>query len=447
MKILLIYPRLKASPAVSVGAPLGILYIAAVLRREGHDVTFLDLTNLDTIPPLEPFIDGADLVGMSFSSVLAHRAFEIRGRIRQLRPDLPCVAGGPHTTALPEHSLQCGFDIAVLGEGEATIVELARALEEKGDLAGVKGIACMADNRLVTTEARPPIADLDSLPEPARDLVDWPAYYGRANIYDGIIASRGCPHRCLFCKPMLDRLFGTKLRNRSPRAILHEVISYRKIWDAHNPHAHRTMEEGAPPFFIMFLDDMFLSKPGWVRDFCDEIERWGLSFWWGCQSRVDALSEDLLARMKDAGCHLMVFGVESGSQRVLNFLHKDVKLDDTRRSFEICHRLGVATHAYMIIGSPEETRDDLEETYRLLQDIRPTTCYVARATPHPGSYLYQYAFDHGIMGIQQFDDQCDYYYNRRPLILPHLTEADLDEFEHKVKELFVNAIDLRVSRG
>jgi len=440
MKVLLVYPRLKITPGVTLGAPLGILYIASALRGDGHHVEFLDLTLHDDIPPLEPLLQGVGAVGVSFTSVLAARAFEVVKKVKQASPSMPCIAGGPHPTALPAHTLQSGFDIVVMGEGEETIRELVKALEEKRDAASVAGLALLKEGDLFFTEKRAFMEDLDMLPMPARDLIDWPGYYARS-AYDGIIASRGCPYACRFCKPMQDHLFGRKIRYRSPGNILREIAGYRKIYHQHSP-----MVQMGVSFFAMFLDDMFLSRPEWVIDFCREVEKSGLDFWWGCQSRVDTLHEKELIRMKETGCKLVVFGVESGSQRVLDFYRKGITVEDTRRAFSLCRKHGMLTHAYVIIGAPEETREDLEATYTLLKEIRPTTSYIARATPHPGSYLYEYAIERGIMGIEAFDESCDYYFNRKPLLLTHLTERDLDEFEQKIRELFPNQVDLRVEK-
>jgi radical SAM superfamily enzyme YgiQ (UPF0313 family) len=237
---------------------------------------------------------------------------------------------------------------------------------------------------------------------------------------------------------MQDRLFGKKIRYRSPHFIIDEIKSYRRIWERFSP-----LKTMGIPFIVMFIDDMFLSKPEWVHSFCDAAEQSGETFWWGCQARVDNLQEDLLKRMIDAGCRNIAFGVESGSQRVLDFLRKDIRPEDTLRAFEICHRLNISTHAYVIIGSPEETVEDLQATWELLKQLEPTTCYVARATPLPGSHLYDYAIEKGILTGSTFDENFDYYYTRAPMRLTWLTPEHLDEFEEKVRALFPHMPGLR----
>ncbi|MDQ7827262.1 MAG: radical SAM protein [Candidatus Eremiobacteraeota bacterium] len=438
MKVLLIYPRFGYPSKAALTAPLGILYIAAVLRREGHEVSFLDLTFKETLPGLEGHLQGIDFVGVSVSSAMAGRAVEVAQAIRRLSPSLPLIAGGPHATVKPEHLLKAGFDAAVIGEGEETIVDLLKAFLGEKPLDTVQGIAFMKEGKLTVTEPRPFIGDLDSILEPARDLVDWQAYYGKSTAFDGMIASRGCPHRCIFCKPMQDRLFGRRVRYRSPGAILDEMAGYRELWKAHSPLALQGI-----PFLVMFLDDMFLSSPSWVDGFMTEVERRGERFWWGCQARVDAVDEERFRRMKEAGCLMVAFGVESGSPSVLEFLKKGITVDETRRAFEICRRLGINTHAYVIIGSPEETRDDLKATVSLIKEIQPTTCYVARATPIPGSYLHEYAEERGIINRGCRDEHYDYYYTRLPMKLTHLGEKDLDECERALNALFPSPVELR----
>ncbi|MHC9544078.1 MAG: radical SAM protein [Vulcanimicrobiota bacterium] len=445
MKILLIYPRLNYPAKAAVTPPLGILYIASVLRREGHDVTFLDLTTYTTMPELEPWLAGVDMAGLSITSAMAFRAYETLRRIKEIAPSLFCIAGGPHATVMPEDTLRAGFDAVVLGEGEATVAELARAREEKSSIDNIAGLAFLRDGALVCTSPRPFIESLDTIPEPARDLVNWAEYYRRPSPFDGVIASRGCPYRCLFCKPMQEKLFGKKVRYRSQDSIIKEIARYIDIWRTYSPQASMILPGGFKmPFFPMFLDDMFLSKASWVDSFCDEVEKSGLSFWWGCQARVDAIEEERLSRMKQAGCRVVACGVESGSQQVLDFLRKDITVDATRRAFGIFHKVGISTHAYIIIGSPLETKEELQATFNLLEEIRPTTCYVARATPQPGSYLYEYAEEQNILNVRTFDEHFDYYYTRLPLRLMHLREEDLDDFESRVNELFPNTIDLRL---
>jgi len=445
MKILLIYPRLNYPARAAVTPPLGILYIASVLRRDGHEVTFLDLTTYTAMPELEPWLSGVDMAGISITSAMAFRAYETLRRIKEITPSLYCIAGGPHATVMPEDTLRAGFDAVVLGEGEAAVTELARAMEEKSPVDSIAGLAFLRDGALVCTSSRPFIEALDTIPEPARDLVNWADYYSRPSPFDGVIASRGCPYRCLFCKPMQEKLFGKKVRYRSQCSIIVEISHYLEIWRTYSPQASTMLPGGfTVPFFPMFLDDMFLSKASWVDSFCEEAGNSGLSFWWGCQARVDAIEEERLNRMKQAGCHVVACGVESGSQQVLDFLRKDITVADTRKAFEICHKVGISTHAYIIIGSPQETKEDLEATFTLLEEIRPTTCYVARATPQPGSYLYDYAEEKKILNLEAFDEHFDYYYTRLPLRLEHLSEEDLDDFERRVNELFPNTIDLRL---
>lgn len=438
MNALLIYPRLNYPSRAAICPPLGILYIASALRSRGHRVTWLDLTHYEKMPDLEPWLRDADLAGISITSPMAQRAFEVVQRVRLIRPDIFCLAGGPHATVLPEQTLRAGFDAVVIGEGDRTILNITDRLEHQQPIDSVRGIALLRNDRVVMTEPEPFIDDLDRLPLPSRDLVDWAGYYSRSSPFDGVMASRGCPHRCLFCKPMQDRLFGKKIRYRSPRGLLEEIAAYRLIWTRHSPLASTGI-----PFLAMFIDDMFLSRPEWVYSFCDEAEKSGIPFWWGCQARVDAIREDLVKRMKDAGCRTIALGVESGSQKTLDFLRKDITVEKTRQAFDILHRLGVAAHAYILIGSPEESKEDLDATWELLRELRPTTCYVSRATPLPGSHLYEYALEHDILATRSFDENLDYYCNRAPMRLKYLTQGDLDEFEEKVCSLYPAMRELR----
>ena len=283
----------------------------------------------------------AGAVGLSCTTALFGRALQVLERIRSLRPELPVVLGGPHATACPEESLSKGFDALVIGEGEVTAVELFRCLLEKGDPAGIAGVSVLRSGGVVSGPPRPFIPDLDSLPFPARDLVDYAGYKQNNLIHIGLFVSRGCPFRCSFCKPMQDKIFGTKVRGLSPENAVREMLQAKELI-------------GPRPF--LFRDDTLpMLGAQWFEGLGRAMASAGLGgSRFSCQSRVDLITRELLTVMKQAGCQGIAFGVESGSQRVLDFYQKKIKVEDTIRAFDLCREFGIGTHAFMMLGAPIE---------------------------------------------------------------------------------------------
>jgi radical SAM superfamily enzyme YgiQ (UPF0313 family) len=411
LNILLIYPRFQYPVFGELQEPLGILSVAASLRAAGFLVELCDLTLAGSLEALDAPLSRAEAVGLSSTTVLFGRALMVLERIRTLRPELPAALGGPHATACPEESLVKGFDALVIGEGEVTAKELFARLAEKGDPAGIPGVAVLREGNVRCGPPRPFIADLDSLPFPARDLIDYEGYKRNNLIHIGMFVSRGCPFRCSFCKPMQDVLFGKKVRSRSPESVVREM-------------AEAQARIGPRPF--LFRDDTLtmLGIP-WFEELGSAMARAGLAgCHWSCQSRVDLITSELLTVMKQAGCQGIAFGVESGSQRVLDFYQKKIKVDDTIRAFDLCREFGIGTHAFMMLGAPIETREDVEATLALVRRIKPNSISTSFTTPAPGSQLYLDLTAGGPSPYASYED-VDYLMNSVPLVHPHLSREEL----------------------
>ena len=413
MNVSLIYPRFNYPNAGGMYAPLGLVYLAAVAREYGHNVSIIDMTFQDKPYISEAALKHVDVVGISFSTPLASRAFEVLKYIKSVNYDIKCISGGPHPTIDPEECLKNGFDVVVIGEGEYTFADLLSKLEASRPISEVEGIAYLENGNIVITNPRPLIEDLDKLPFPARDLIDWETYL-KHDTGISVITSRGCPYQCVFCKPMQEKLFWKKVRRRTPANVLHEI---ERI--LHDIQGHQ--------YVFGLIDDTFTFSKTYIKSFCSEIERRGLKIRWWCQSRVDALDEEILNVMKKSGCVGLSFGVESGSQKVLDFLKKGIKVKDIIRTFDLCHKVDIFTHAYIIIGSPIETKKDLNETVKLLKRIKPGSLQISRLTPMRGSALYDIAKEQGLITIN-CPDEWDYCSNTYPLSLKNLSSADLDYY-------------------
>jgi radical SAM superfamily enzyme YgiQ (UPF0313 family) len=226
---------------------------------------------------------------------------------------------------------------------------------------------------------------------------------------------RGCPYRCLFCKPVEDKLFGKKLRRRSVDSIAEELDLL-------------VLEYGNRP--VSFKDDtLTVNKTEWFDQLGEELSRRKLRLSWQCSSRVDTIDLHKLRAMKKAGCKQLFFGIESGSQRVLDYYRKDITVAQIKEAFALCHHVGIRACASVMVGAPFETREDLEKTYQLVKTIKPFNWHVHVTTPICGSHLYEQAKAEHRLELENdyrsFAPTGNMYRLWLPMRLDHLTETDI----------------------
>lgn len=428
MNILLIYPWYPYASVSTFEEPLGILYIASALLEAGFTVDVVDLTFNQKMEGLEEKVRWADAVGISAPTPLFGTADVVLRYTRKIKPDIFAIVGGPHATADPYDALRVGFDVAVVGEGEVTVVEVMKALEKGESLDKVAGIAYLEDGNLKLTAQRPFIPNLDEISFPARQFIDYSRYRRL-----GTIAMRGCPYRCLFCKPIEDKLFGKKLRKRSLENIVEEI--YYLI----TKYGNR---------LVTFKDDtLTVNKTAWFERMGEELQRRGLRLNWQCSSRVDTVDLRKLRAMKAAGCSQIFFGIESGSQRILDYYQKDITVEQTKETFALCHRVGIRACASVMLGAPSETREDLEKTYQLVKTIKPFNWHVHVATPICGTFLYDQAKAEG-----RLDSEIDYrafaptgniYRLHLPMKLNHLSGSDIATYRDRINHYMKYRLALR----
>jgi radical SAM superfamily enzyme YgiQ (UPF0313 family) len=410
MNVVLVYPRWDYPTFGQLQEPLGLLHIGAMLRAHGHAASFFDLA-VDAIERLDASLPDADLVCISSSTVLFSRACRVLGRIQERRSDLPVVLGGPHATLRPEEAVSKGFDAAAIGEGEYTALELVEAVRKGTPLHRVAGVVARKGDAVAYGPPRGFEPDLDAFPDPDRTLIDYRKYFRDGHEFVGMMATRGCPYRCLFCKPMLDKLHGPKIRKRSQRSIAQEMsriarsLGYKRFLFKDD-----TMVLGGVDYFVALERELAaagLEDSGWV-----------------CQARVDQVSGPLIAQMKRCGLEAIAFGVESGSQKVLDFYRKGIRIEQTIEAFDLCREHGVGSLAFVMLGAPVETRADLEATVRLIERIRPNSLSFSIATPGPGNALHDYAVENDLHNVTSVEGN-DYQYNTDPIKLSHVSVADL----------------------
>lgn len=347
-----------------VRPPLGLLSIAASLRRAGYPVQvvdgeprLLDPTALvREVLALDP-----EVVGISATTPEIHLAAELAHLLREARPELLLVLGGPHASAIPEQALEQipELDYVVVGEGEVALVEL---LESRP-----------ADPVVVADS----IADLDSLPLPARDLVR-PEHYryvepGKGMVtLDAVETSRGCPFQCSFCF----HLPGNGTRFKSPERVIEELRESQRVVGAK---------------MVLFFDDTFTLDQRRAGEVLDRIVASDIRLGLHCFTRADTISPDLAAGMRRAGFVKVTMGVESGRQEVLDRLGKGTKLQDYRDAYSWLHAAGIETRGSFIVGNPHETWETIRDSIAFARELDLFRVGVNIATPYPGTRLYELA--------------------------------------------------------
>lgn len=436
MKVALIFPRLYEQ-VHGMWPPLGIITLGTILRDRGHAVRCYD-TSFDRTPDRvigEIQRERFDLVGLS---VLTD-AFPTAARIitAAKAAGAATVMGGPHPTIVPEETLRAlpELDFAVRGEGEESLPALVDRLVAGADPAGIDGVCYRRGDEIILTEPRP-VADLDGVPIPDRDLLDVNPEYLRARAVN-LHASRGCPFRCRFCQPTLNRLFGKKLRFQSPERVAAEIE------DCHRRY-------GIRDFF--FHDDTFTVSLKWMEGLRQAFTERKLldGFRYVVNSRVDTFDEDKARLLREMNVYYVLFGIESGSQEILNSIDKGTTLEQARRAFAICRKFGFRTHAYILLGSPAETKDTLAATEAIVEELKPSTVHISIFTPLLGTHFADELRSAGRIPGHEFEN-LDYYLKRSstnlpPVLIPGLEYQDLLESRARIlkrRKLRVMADNLR----
>ncbi len=423
MNITLVDPLLDYK-AHCVSENLGLLYLAAALREAGHQVR-IESTGLRDQPSLnQAAIQQADWVGVTATSAIFPNAVRILRQVRACRPEIPVVIGGAHASVSTADALKPGFDFAFVGESDRTVVQFCDHLSHSRPHE-TQGIAFLSDEgKLIKTEPQPLIEDLDTLPFPARDLYDYEAFRARGGWEFGMLSSRGCPFRCTFCQPTLDMIFG-RMRKRGADNVAEEMA--------------RLQDEYAPP--IVYFKDDTLSANGlkWFERFHQARQALGVTQTWKCNTRVDKVSPQILDAMQKSGCVEAVFGVESGSQRILDFYEKDICVEQTEQAFAWCHERGIRAGANVILGAPMETPEELEQTYQLLTRIQPDHFWVFFCTALPGKALTHYVVEHNLLernlGYHYYDTAMNGVYGGANIRLAHLNMEQLVAMRNRILQL------------
>lgn len=400
--------------------PLGLAYIAAVLRKNGHTVRIIERKffykadywddsimkeiNHLTKEAIKDF--SPDLVGVTASTPLIMDAFRAIRLVKEIDPNIVTLLGGCHVTAYPELSLrQCPeLDIVCRGEGEITALEIANGVA----LEKVDGITYRTGKGIVSNPKRKFIQDLDALPLPARDLFDTKFYFSNNHVImkgiylksAAIYTSRGCPFRCSFCQsPQLaSACEGNYFRANSPEYIIKEI---QYLYDNYNVRG------------IMICDDMFSLDKNRAIAICNKLIETGLSkkIKYIVQTRIDSIDDKLLKALKDSGCFQLILGCESGSNDTLKRMQKKITAEQNLNAIKLARKYKLNSYVNILIGTIGETEGDFLKTIKFLKEARPNNIGIAKFFPLPGTIDYDYLTKNHILKgeFENWDKICEDY--------------------------------------
>jgi len=406
MRVLLINPpwdRLRGvNPDTSF--QLGLGYLASALRDNGIDVMIYNAEDVDpdvikqsrvkslmdthdlylkalknddhpVWKEVEKLISdyNPDLLGIYTMTPMIGSTVKIASIFKSLYPGRKVAAGGPHPSLLPDEVL--GYpeiDFAVRGEGEVTIVELCNELSKPNpDFKKIDGLSYRENGSILNNSDRQLIKDLDELTFPAKDLLFFPER-ARHRFIGAMTATRGCPYRCAFCS--VQKIWGRGIRYRSPTNVYAEIESLvikKKQYD------------------FVFWDDSLTVKRKWLFELCDLLIDAPFNIKWGCSTRVDLIDEEMLERMKEAGCGEIGIGIESGSESMLKRIKKDMKLEDALKASDLLNKKKFSWAAFFMVGFPEEEIEDIQATFSLMKRIKPSNIIFSIYAPFPGNEFYE----------------------------------------------------------
>ena len=395
MDVSLVSPPSRS--AIHYRPPLALMYLSSFLRREGIETEIVDYIAhpsdvemrisepawvVERLKRSRPALVGITCYTPEFMEVM-----DLAASVKEALPDVSIVVGGTHPTLRPYDFIfsRSPVDYVVVGEGEITLNELTQQVLAGGSPIGLAGTACLSpEHNLEIGAPRPLVQDLDALPHLAFDLIDM-HYYTMPNPYAvrGVPLSsfyisygRGCPFNCTFCVSKQLREVagpGKYVRYRSAQESVRELKTLKSRY-------------GIDGFYI--VDDTFSASQGRAEEFCDEMIASKLGLMWACTTRVSQVSEELLLKMKKAGCVQIDFGIESGSEACLERVKKEINLMQVRRAFNACRQIGVRTFANILVNIPGETEADLEKSVELLEELDPSICSINILTPYIGTDVY-----------------------------------------------------------
>lgn len=408
--------------------PLAIEYIGATAKSEGFEVKIIQQQHRLDQEVFQEIIDfSPQLIAFSVMTYNYPASLSLSKKIKQHDPKILTIFGGYHPSFCPNIVKEEAIDFVIIGEGEETIRELLKVLNEKrADFTKIRGLA-FYDGKLQINGSRERIKDLDSLPNPIRDInilkeckisgLNYPPL-SKQRCVAQILYSRGCPHNCTFCcSPFL---YGNKVYFRSPKKVVDEMCEIKEKYGTN---------------YFYFADLSFNLNKKKVIELCNEIKNRNLNTNWFCMCRVDNIDEELLRNMKEAGCSRIGFGIDALNEKTLNKVKPRQKLtmEKTQKALELTNAMGIIVRTFIIIGYPWETRQDHEKAKEILKTLAIDEIRVGLLTPLPGSAIYE---EFKKQNLILTEDLSRYTTDEYIIKHPDFSPEEMTEFREKIFKEF-----------
>jgi len=415
----------KSTEMHEVYPPLGLLYIAAVLKENGIGVRLIEarargLSHPEVIEEVRK--ENPCFVGITCLTARINSALYLALRVKEINPDIKVILGGPHVNF--EHRTVINnpsVDFCVRGEGEITALELIKTALESGDLREVKGITFKENGEVIVTPDRPFVSDLDTLPFPERELLQNSVYKGswtEGETFSPMLATRGCPYLCQFCDA--PAIWGRIHRRRSVENVLDEL---EEIYEKFGVR------------YVRFVDDLLVVNKNWTIELCRGILKRGLDdLSWACDGRVGLMSEELLEELKNANCKVIFYGVEFGNQRILDLCKKGFTIEQVKETIEKTVKVGISSYGYFMMGYPTETVETVEDTIKLAVELAldygMDSAGFSIVTPFPGTGLYKHCKKNNMLKSSDWS-RYSYQLGKGIIKLDNITDEELANLYEK----------------
>lgn len=404
-------PVLVRSPHAGLTLPLGLAYVGAALMEEGYGVSAIDSNvsglNLKQVANVLAW-DKPKIIGISAHTETYSGALEIARYVKNADDRVKIVFGGAHPSIMPERVLgEAAVDYVVIGEGEQTMVELAKfVLEGSGDPAAIQGLAYKADDGTPIVNPRRRLLSPDELPYPARDLFPIEFYQEKWNI---LTARGSCPFKCSFCSA--SHIWEGRRRPRSIPSTIDELKVLIEYYGARH---------------VFFTDDIFTVNKKWVYELLEALSELEYPLTWGCATRVDCVDGKLIKAMAGAGCVGVQYGVESGSQAVLDSV-KGIRKEQVLEAVRLSVDAGISVTSSFMIPFPEDTVETLRETKLFIKQVidEGSEVLMSYTTPYPGTDFYERAQELGLTILTENWDEYDAKHNI--IETKHLSGAQIND--------------------
>ncbi len=368
--------------------PLGLAYISSYLTARGVENSILDMNieQGDAAEQVKRIEGDYDIIGITSMTSAVKHGYEIASECKKKFPKSRIVFGGVHATVMPEEVLSTGsVDYVFRGEGEESFYRFIKG----DDISGIPGISYRKDGKIFHNPDAPLVADLDTLPIPAYNKLKMEKYSPTLGSYKrlpaiSMLATRGCPGMCTYC---FGAFLGGKTRMHSVEYLIKEIKMLIKEYGIKE---------------VLFYDDTFTVYRKKVMEFCERIISDKIDITWVCFSRVDTIDEETLALMKKAGCHQIMYGIESGSPEILRNINKKIDREKAIKAVRMTKKAGIECRATFMLGNPGETEETIMQTLKFAIELEPDIALFNITTPFPGTRMFDWARENGYLMTQDW---------------------------------------------